>query len=100
MLQEAAQKMGIDQGELHDKLAQMLPQAVDHATPDGTPPVDDGRGFNLASLWGAGWEIARLGSSERRQDYIHHAVDIAVGINADGALVRLRRLQRSELAVQ
>jgi uncharacterized protein YidB (DUF937 family) len=44
--------MGIGEGELHDKLAGMLPQAVDHATPDGAPPADDGAGFDLSSLQG------------------------------------------------
>ena len=53
VVQEAASKMGVDQGDLLGKLAQVLPHAVDHLTPDGQlPDAGQGSGFNLGMLEG------------------------------------------------
>lgn len=52
LLQEAARKMGLDQGQLHDQLAQVLPHVVDHLTPNGQAPADDGGGMDLSALEG------------------------------------------------
>jgi uncharacterized protein YidB (DUF937 family) len=46
----AASKLGVDPGQLVGQLAQVLPHAVDHATPDGQAPA--GGGFDLSSLGG------------------------------------------------
>jgi uncharacterized protein YidB (DUF937 family) len=51
LLQEAARHMGVGQGELHGQLAQMLPQVVDHLTPDGQAPQGN-EGFDLSALSG------------------------------------------------
>lgn len=50
-LQEAASKLGMDQGQLSGALAQVLPHVVDHLTPDGQVPAQGG-GFDLGSLAG------------------------------------------------
>ncbi|WP_049622180.1 YidB family protein [Frateuria defendens] len=51
LLQEAAGKLGIDQGDLLGKLSQVLPQAVDHLTPNGQlPEAGQGGGFDLGGL--------------------------------------------------
>ena len=53
MLAEAAGKLGINQDELLGKLSQVLPQAVDHVTPDGkVPPAGAVSGFDVAALEG------------------------------------------------
>ncbi|GLQ52652.1 YidB family protein [Dyella flava] len=46
----AASKFGVDPGELMNQVAQVLPHAVDHATPDGQAPA--GGGFDLSMLGG------------------------------------------------
>lgn len=51
LLQEAAQHLGVGQGELHGQLAQVLPQVVDHLTPDGQAPQGN-EGFDLSALSG------------------------------------------------
>lgn len=51
LLQEAAQHLGIGEGDLHGKLAQVLPQVVDHMTPDGQAP-EGNEGFDLSALSG------------------------------------------------
>lgn len=51
VLQEAAGKLGMDQGQLSGALAQVLPHVVDHLTPDGQVPAQ-GSGFDLGSLAG------------------------------------------------
>ncbi|ULU24427.1 YidB family protein [Dyella terrae] len=50
VLQEAASKMGVDQGQLLGQLSQVLPHAVDHLTPDGQVPAQGQGGFDLGSL--------------------------------------------------
>lgn len=52
VLQEAASKLGVDQGQLLGQLSQVLPHAVDHLTPDGQVPAQgQGQGgFDLGSL--------------------------------------------------
>ena len=53
VLQEAAGKLGMDQGQLSSALAQVLPHVVDHLTPDGQVPAQgQGGGFDLGSLAG------------------------------------------------
>ncbi|WP_136256175.1 YidB family protein, partial [Pseudofulvimonas gallinarii] len=53
LVQEAASKFGIDPGVVLNGLSQVLPQAVDHLTPDGQIPADgQGGGFNLGMLEG------------------------------------------------
>ena len=48
-----AQQAGISQDDLMGKLAQMLPQAVDHLTPNGELPAEGGQQGDLgASLGG------------------------------------------------
>lgn len=48
---EAAGKMGVDQNQLLGQLAQVLPHAVDHLTPNGQAPAGGG-GFDLSMLEG------------------------------------------------
>lgn len=48
---EAAGKLGVDPGQLVGQLAQVLPHAVDHLTPDGQAPAGGG-GFDLSMLGG------------------------------------------------
>ncbi|MEY2170270.1 MULTISPECIES: YidB family protein [unclassified Rhodanobacter] len=53
VLQEAAGKLGMDQGQLSGALAQVLPHVVDHLTPGGQVPAQgQGGGFDLGSLAG------------------------------------------------
>jgi uncharacterized protein YidB (DUF937 family) len=53
VVQEAANKMGMDPADLLGKLSQVLPHAVDHLTPDGqVPEAGQGSGFNLGMLEG------------------------------------------------
>lgn len=47
-VQEAAGKLGVDPGQLLGQLSHVLPQAVDHVTPNGEVP--QGSGFDLGSL--------------------------------------------------
>lgn len=47
----AAGKLGVDPGQLVGQLAQVLPHAVDHLTPDGQAPAGGG-GFDLSMLGG------------------------------------------------
>ncbi|HET7299495.1 MAG TPA: YidB family protein [Oleiagrimonas sp.] len=49
---KAAQEMGMDVGQVHEQLAQVLPQVVDHLSPDGRTPSDDGGDMDLSSLSG------------------------------------------------
>ncbi|RDI98069.1 DUF937 domain-containing protein [Dyella solisilvae] len=49
-VQEAAGKLGVDPGQLMGQLSQVLPQAVDHLTPDGQLPAQGQGGFDLGSL--------------------------------------------------
>jgi uncharacterized protein YidB (DUF937 family) len=51
VVNNAAGKLGMDPSELMNHVAQVLPHAVDHATPDGQVPSDGG-GFDLSSLGG------------------------------------------------
>jgi uncharacterized protein YidB (DUF937 family) len=48
---DAASKLGVDPGQLVGQLAQVLPHAVDHATPNGQAPAGGG-GFDLSMLGG------------------------------------------------
>lgn len=52
VLQEAAGKLGVDPGQLLGGLAQVLPHAVDHMTPDGQIPQGGAGGFGLGALAG------------------------------------------------
>ena len=53
LVQEAAGKLGVDPNALLGGLSQVLPQAVDHLTPDGQVPAQgQGGGFNLGMLEG------------------------------------------------
>jgi Uncharacterized protein conserved in bacteria len=53
VLQEAAGKLGMDQGQLSGALAQVLPHVVDHLTPGGQVPAQgQGGDFDLGSLAG------------------------------------------------
>jgi uncharacterized protein YidB (DUF937 family) len=52
VVQEAAANMGVDPNDLFGKLAQVLPHAVDHLTPDGQVPDAGQGGFNLGMLEG------------------------------------------------
>ncbi|WP_333677715.1 YidB family protein [Dyella sp.] len=51
VVNHAAGKLGVDPGQLIGQLAQVLPHAVDHATPDGQVPASGG-GFDLSILGG------------------------------------------------
>ena len=52
-----AQQAGLSQDDLMGKLAQMLPQAVDHLTPNGELPAEGGQqadlGASLGGLFGS-----------------------------------------------
>lgn len=52
MVTNAAGKLGVDPAQLVAQLAQVLPHAVDHATPDGQVPAGGGGGFDLSLLGG------------------------------------------------
>lgn len=41
VLGQLTERTGMDQGDLLGKLSQILPQLVDHATPDGQIPAGD-----------------------------------------------------------
>lgn len=47
-----AQKAGVDPSEILGHLAQHLPDAVNHLTPNGQVPASSGGGFNLGELAG------------------------------------------------
>ncbi|RDS81081.1 DUF937 domain-containing protein [Dyella monticola] len=48
----AANKFGVDPGQLVGQLAQVLPHAVDHLTPDGQVSSGSSGGFDLSMLGG------------------------------------------------
>ncbi|MGC1548104.1 MAG: YidB family protein [Rhodanobacter sp.] len=50
VVNDAAGKLGVDPSQLLGQLAQVLPHAVDHATPDGQVP--QGSGFDPSALIG------------------------------------------------
>lgn len=50
VVNNAAGKLGVDPGQLMGQLAQVLPHAVDHATPDGQASASGG--FDLSMLGG------------------------------------------------
>jgi uncharacterized protein YidB (DUF937 family) len=50
MLQEAAGKLGTSPDDLLGKLSGVLPQTVDHLTPEGQVPQQASGGFDLGSL--------------------------------------------------
>lgn len=53
LVQEAASKLGVDPSVVLSGLSHVLPQAVDHLTPDGQVPAPgQGGGFNLGMLEG------------------------------------------------
>jgi len=52
VVNSAASKFGVDPGQLIGQLAQVLPHAVDHATPNGEVPSSGGGGFDLSMLGG------------------------------------------------
>lgn len=52
LVNQAAQDMGVDASQVHEQLAQVLPHVVDHLSPDGQVPSDDGDGMDLSSLAG------------------------------------------------
>lgn len=49
---QAAQKLGLSTDDVHNGLAQLLPQVVSHLTPDGQAPAGDGGDLDLSSLAG------------------------------------------------
>ncbi|HTV86695.1 MAG TPA: YidB family protein [Dyella sp.] len=51
VVNDAAGKLGVDPSQLVGQLAQVLPHAVDHLTPDGQAPSGGG-GFDLSMLGG------------------------------------------------
>ena len=52
VVNNAASKLGVDPGQLVGQLAQVLPHAVDHVTPNGDVPSSGGGGFDLSMLGG------------------------------------------------
>lgn len=52
VVNNAASKLGVDPGQLVGQLAQVLPHAVDHVTPNGEVPSSGGGGFDLSMLGG------------------------------------------------
>lgn len=52
VVNNAASKFGVDPGQLVGQLAQVLPHAVDHLTPNGEVPSNSGGGFDLSMLGG------------------------------------------------
>jgi uncharacterized protein YidB (DUF937 family) len=52
VVNNAASKLGVDPGQLLGQLAQVLPHAVDHATPNGEVPSGGVSGFDLSMLSG------------------------------------------------
>lgn len=51
VVQDAADKLGVDPGQLMGQLSQVLPHAVDHLTPDGQASSGGG-GFDFSMLGG------------------------------------------------
>ena len=49
---QIAQELGVSEDEAAQALAQVLPHAVDHVTPDGEVPADDQVDSSLAQLKG------------------------------------------------
>lgn len=49
-IEEMAQKLGVDPSQVLNELSQVLPQAIDHVTPNGQVP--SGGGFDLSALQG------------------------------------------------
>lgn len=52
VVNSAASKFGVDPGQLVGQLAQVLPHAMDHLTPNGEVPSSGGGGFDLSMLGG------------------------------------------------
>lgn len=52
LVDDAAAQMGLDTGRLQAQLAQILPGIVDHLTPDGDVPAEDGDSLDLSMLSG------------------------------------------------
>jgi uncharacterized protein YidB (DUF937 family) len=52
VVNSAASKFGVDPGQLVGQLAQVLPHAVDHLTPNGEVPSSGSGGFDLSMLGG------------------------------------------------
>lgn len=50
VVQEMANKLGTDPGQLLGQLSQVLPHAVDHLTPDGQVPAASAGGIDLSGL--------------------------------------------------
>ena len=64
VVQEAASKLGVDPNALLNQLSQVLPQAVDHLTPDGqVPAAGQGSGFNLGMLEGLAGKLLGGGAT-------------------------------------
>jgi len=64
VVQEAASKLGVDPNALLNQLSQVLPQAVDHLTPDGQVPAGgQGSGFNLGMLEGLAGKLLGGGAT-------------------------------------
>jgi uncharacterized protein YidB (DUF937 family) len=64
VVQEAASKLGVDPSALLNQLSQVLPQAVDHLTPDGqVPAAGQGMGFNLGMLEGLAGKLLGGGAT-------------------------------------
>lgn len=60
LVQEMAGKLGTDPGALLGQLSQILPQAVDHLTPDGqVPAAGQAGGFDLGMLEGLAGKLLR-----------------------------------------
>ncbi len=65
LVQEAAGKLGVDPNVVFGGLSKVLPQAVDHLTPDGQVPVEgQGSSFNLGMLQGLAGKL--LGGAAQR----------------------------------
>ncbi|HEY4146559.1 YidB family protein [Pinirhizobacter sp.] len=57
LVQEAAAKMGTSPDELMAKLSGVLPQAVDHLTPQGQVPEQPSGGFDTSALSGLAGKV-------------------------------------------
>lgn len=57
LVQEAAAKMGTSPDELMAKLSGVLPQAVDHLTPNGQVPEHPPGGFDTSALSGLAGKV-------------------------------------------
>lgn len=51
-VEEMAQKTGVSSSDIFGQLAQHLPDAVNHLTPNGQVPAGGGSGFDLGQLAG------------------------------------------------